>query len=26
MSAYLEQNTNEMMGYDQLQDYDTDYY
>lgn len=26
MSAYVEQNMNEMMGYDQLQDYDRDYY
>ncbi|XP_016418340.1 kazal-type serine peptidase inhibitor domain 3 [Sinocyclocheilus rhinocerous] len=26
MSTYLEQNLNEMMSYDQLQDYDRDYY
>ncbi|XP_048067274.1 kazal-type serine peptidase inhibitor domain 3 [Megalobrama amblycephala] len=26
MSVYLEQNMNEMRGYDQLQDYDRDYY
>lgn len=26
MSTYLEQKLNEMMSYDQLQDYDRDYY